>query len=71
MAPLSRVLSGLLLPHDFFGEHLDASKKTIDEALEKANFGAAATMLAELWSQLVIDSHPVVAEYIPPSGNLL
>ncbi|XP_052132755.1 uncharacterized protein LOC127752143 [Frankliniella occidentalis] len=65
MAPLSKELSGLVLPHDFFGSHLDASKKTTDTSLEQANFGAAATILGDVWSDLVIDGHPVVAEYVP------
>ncbi|KAK3907774.1 Cytochrome b6-f complex iron-sulfur subunit [Frankliniella fusca] len=65
MAPLSKELSGLVLPHDFFGSHLDASKRTTDDRLEQANFGAAAMILADVWSDLVIDGHPVVAEYVP------
>lgn len=65
MAPLSKEMSGLVLPHDFFGSHLDPSKRTTDEDLEKANFGAAATILATVWSDLVIDKYPVVAEYVP------
>jgi len=35
MAPLSRELSGLILPHDHFGSHLDANGKTTDAELEK------------------------------------
>lgn len=30
MAPLRRQLSGLVLPHDHFGNHLDSSGKTVD-----------------------------------------
>ncbi|ESO12940.1 hypothetical protein HELRODRAFT_159530 [Helobdella robusta] len=38
MAPLSRELSGVILPHDFYGSHLDINGKTIDEKLEILNF---------------------------------
>ena len=32
--------------------------------LEKANFKKAGEILAEVWSELVIDNHPVVATYV-------
>lgn len=35
MAPLSRELPGVILEHDHFGTHLNASGKTIDDQLEK------------------------------------
>ena len=35
MAPLSRELSGFIIPHDNFGSHLDDQGKTIDSVLEK------------------------------------
>ncbi|KZR97817.1 Uncharacterized protein APZ42_007100, partial [Daphnia magna] len=38
MAPLSKELSGLILPHDHFGTHLDNSGRTIDDELEEKNF---------------------------------
>ncbi|ESO03128.1 hypothetical protein HELRODRAFT_174018 [Helobdella robusta] len=38
MAPLSRELCGVILPHDFYGSHLDINGKTIDEKLEILNF---------------------------------
>lgn len=38
MAPLSRALAGLVLPHESCGSHLDASGKTVDEELEKKKF---------------------------------
>ena len=34
MAPLSHEMSGLILPHETFGSHLDGKEKTIDDALE-------------------------------------
>ena len=33
MAPLSRDLSGLILPHDHYGSYLDANGKTVDSDL--------------------------------------
>ena len=69
MSNLSKELSGVILPHDHFGTHLDHNNKTIDEELELQNFEYAGEILAELWSKMVIDGHPVVAEFIkdPPS----
>ncbi|KAF2890590.1 hypothetical protein ILUMI_15583 [Ignelater luminosus] len=47
MAPLSRDLCGLIIPHDVCGTHLDARGRTIDKVLEKKNFEAAERILAE------------------------
>ena len=76
MAPLSHDLSGLILPHESFGEHLDSNGKTIDDELEKKNFFKAAEILSEVWSSTVIDGHsvdciavPVGQEYIPTSPD--
>ncbi|KAG8178076.1 hypothetical protein JTE90_007061 [Oedothorax gibbosus] len=66
MAPLSRQLSGLVLPHDHFGNHLDSSGKTVDVEKEKKNFEAATNVLAEVWNATVIDDYPVVAKYQAP-----
>ena len=66
MASLSRELSGLILPHEHFGSHLDSQGRATDEALEKANFKMAGETLAEVWSQVVIDQFPTIAEYIVP-----
>ena len=48
MAPLSKELSDLILPHDSVGSHLDDSGKTIDEDLEKQHFRKAGEILAEV-----------------------
>ena len=69
MAPLSHDLSGLILPHDHFGSHLDANGKTIDQNLEKANFKKAGEILAEVWGQAVIDGYNVHAQYVEPSST--
>lgn len=68
MAPLSRELAGLILPHDHYGSHLDDSAVTIDRKLELKNFEYAAETLAEVWSNMVIDSFSVTAEYVKPES---
>ena len=64
MSNLSKELSGVILPHNHFGTHLDHNNKTIDEKLERQNFQYAGEILAELWSKLVSDDHPVITEFI-------
>lgn len=69
MAPLSRELTGVILNHDDFGSHLDSSNRTTDLELEKRNFESAGNVLADIWSKLVIDNFPVVAEYVAPTDT--
>ncbi|XP_032779890.2 uncharacterized protein LOC116918320 [Daphnia magna] len=69
MAPLSRDLSGLILPHEHFGSHLNNSGLTVDVELEKQNFQYAGETLAEIWSGSIIDSFPVIAHYIVPENS--
>ena len=47
-----------------FGTHLNDRGDTIDEELEVNNFEYAGSVLAEIWSAMVFDDHPTVAEYI-------
>ena len=67
MAPLGKMMSGLILPHDHYGSHLDSQRRTIDSELELKNFEYAGEALASVWSSLVIDGESVTAEYIHPS----
>lgn len=69
MAPLSRELTGVVLPHDSFGTHLDSNGKTIDDDLEKDNFKKAGEILGEIWSAVCIDGHDVIANYIDPNND--
>lgn len=62
MAPLSKALSGMILPHDHYGTHLDSQGRTIDLDLEKTNFSHAGKALADVWSELIIDEYVTVAE---------
>ena len=65
MSPLSHDLAGVILPHD-----LDSSGKTIDEDLEKKkNFFKAAEVLSDIWSNNVIDGHPVDSKLFPLTKN--
>lgn len=64
MAPLSKDLCGLVLPHDFYGNHLNNRNETIDVELEKKNFRKAGETLASIWSENVIDHHPVKAIFV-------
>lgn len=61
LTPLSRQLSTLGIPH------LNDSAVTIDSDLKVKYFGFSGEALAKVWSSLiVIDGHPVTAEYIDP-----
>ncbi|XP_068989951.1 uncharacterized protein [Neodiprion pinetum] len=64
MAPLSRELSGLILPYDHFGSHLNDQGKTIDNELEIKNFEHAGNVLCDVWNRMEIDGYSVHAEYI-------
>ena len=64
MSPLSKALTGVLFPYDSFGNHLDSDRKTVDIEMEKSNFRKAGNILADIRSQLILDGHPVVAEYV-------
>ena len=66
LAALSQDLTGLVLPHDYFGTHLNVCGITVDAEMEKQNFRKTGEVLAEVWSMDMIDRHPVLAEYIDP-----
>jgi hypothetical protein len=63
MAPLSRDLCGVIIPHDVCGTHLDENGKTIDFELEEQNFQKAGEILASIWNETKIDNFEVIAEY--------
>ncbi|CAF2913796.1 unnamed protein product [Rotaria sp. Silwood2] len=69
LAALSQDLTGLVLPHDYFGTHLNVSGLTVDAEVEKENFKATGEVLAEIWSMDMIDRNPVVAQYIDPPAS--
>lgn len=71
MAPLSKELAGIILPYDHYGTHLDNQGRTIDMDKEKENFTHAGESLAEIWSNLVIDKHPVVSNFVKPEESEL
>ena len=71
MVKLSKELSGVILEHDKFGSHLDAKGVTVDKDLELKNFEYAGRTLTEIWSGLVIDGNPVVAEFIEDDAPVI
>ena len=64
IAPLSKDASGVILPFDTYGSHLNISNVTIDENLKRRNFKAAGEVLASIWLESVIDGHPVIAKFV-------
>ena len=71
MVKLSKELGGVILEHDTFGSHLDSNGVTIDKDLELKNFQFAGRTLVEIWSRLVIDGNPVVAELIEADSPVI
>ena len=69
MVKFSQELSGVVLPYDNFGSHLNAKGETIDKELEKRNFGYAGEILAKIWSGMISDGHPVLAELISEEAD--
>ena len=63
MYHLSKELSGIVLPAETYGSHLN-NGKTVDEELEERNFEAAGEVLSEVWSKMEIDKFSVTAEYV-------
>ena len=64
MVKLNKELSSVILEHDKFGSHLDPKCVTVDKDLELENFEYVGRTLAEIWSGLMIDGNPVVAQFI-------
>ena len=64
MAPLSKALADLVIPHDLCGCHLNASEAMFDPELEKKNFKVAGNILSQIWGELVLDGKSVTAEYV-------
>lgn len=63
MPELSYALAGVLLEHDHYGSHLDASGKTTDNELKRKNFQKAGEVCCELWNKIEIAEEKVVAVY--------
>lgn len=66
LALLAQDLTGLVLPHNHFGTHLNISGLTVDADLEKMNFKKTGDVLADVWSMNMIDRQQILAEYINP-----
>ena len=59
----SKELSGVVLHHDNFGSHLNAKGETNDKELEK-KFRVCWGDTTKIWSGMITDGHPVLAEFI-------
>ena len=64
MAKLDKELSWVILEHDKFGSHLNAKSVAVDKDVELKNFEYTRCTLVEIWSGLVMDGNPIVAEFI-------
>ena len=64
LAPLSKPLAGLVIPHDSCGSYLNPSGETIDFEPEKKNFKVAGKILSQIWRELVLDAKLVIVEYV-------
>lgn len=72
MASLSQEFSGLILPQDFYGTHLDASSiKTDIRRHECQNIQRTGKTLSKVWSQIVLDGYDVCAEFVDPEASSL
>ena len=53
----------MILHHKRFGTHLNSKGETIDKELGLRNSEYVGSTHAEIWFSLVINGHPIVAEY--------
>ena len=54
MTPLSKALTGLVMPHDSCGSHLNPSGEAVHPGLEKKNFKIAGKILSQIRKGLVL-----------------
>ena len=66
MAPLSKELPGIVLPHDSFGTHLDENGKTIDDVKEPQNFRKDPPIPRPCSLQLQEMLHPIRTHHQRP-----
>lgn len=71
MAPLSRLLVGVLFHHLHFGNHLNRRGETIDDELEWRNFKAAMEALAECFSHGKIKGKSIFAKAVTEDSDML
>ena len=69
MVKFSQEMSGLVLPHDEFGSYLNSKGETVDSELENKYFIHEGEVLAEVLSGMMIDRHPVLAEYFDDEAD--
>ena len=60
----SQELSELLLPDNKCRSHLNSKGETVHPELERNKFMHTGKNVAEIWSSMIINNHPVLTEYI-------
>ena len=71
MVKLNKEMSDVILEHDKFGRNLDAKGVTVDKDFELKNFEYAGRTLAKIWSGLMLDGNPAVAEFIEDDAPVI
>ena len=66
MVLLSEDTSDVILSFNTYEKYFHASNKTIDMELEIKDFKAAGKILAEIWSESIINSYPIEVAYVDP-----
>ena len=64
LAPLSKAASGVVIPHDSHGMHLDSAGNTTDIELEKKNFKTGGLGLCDVWSEVMINGYKVDCKWM-------
>ncbi|CAG8569541.1 15189_t:CDS:2 [Cetraspora pellucida] len=64
MAFLSEKLTGITLPIDEYGVHLDSQKNVVNKELAQYNFEFSENRLCELWNRDNIYDKPVTVYYV-------
>ena len=62
MAPLSHDLTGIILPRNHFGDHMDSWEKPSMKIWKRRTFQKLGT---GIWSKTVIDGKPVECKAVP------
>ena len=62
MTPLSKALTGLVIPNDSCVFHLNPSGETVDPELQKKNSKVAGNILCQILGELVLDGKPATVK---------
>ena len=64
MTPLSKALTGLVIPNDSCVSHLNPSGETVDPELQKKNSKVAGNILCQILGEMVLDGKPATVKLI-------